>query len=56
MLVLNLNKIRTAEEHFEEVYSPEQFEADPDFRVVVPVALTFDVLARTRSGFAWSAD
>jgi len=44
MLVLNLNKIRTAEEQFEQVYAPEQFGADPDFRVVVPVALTFEVL------------
>ena len=43
MLVLNLNKIRTAKEHFEQVYSPDRFDADPDFRVVVPVALTFEV-------------
>jgi len=48
MLVLNLNRIRTAEEHVEQVYSPGQFEPDPDFRVVVPVALTFDVLKDKR--------
>lgn len=48
MLVLNLSRIRTAEEHFEQVYSPERFEADPDFRVVVPAALTLEVLKDKR--------
>jgi uncharacterized protein len=48
MFVLNLNRIRTAEEHFEQVYSPERFAADPDFRVVVPVALTFEVVGKKK--------
>ena len=43
MLVLNLNKIRTAQERFEQVYSPEQFGTDPDFRVAAPVSLAFDI-------------
>ena len=43
MLLLNLNQIRTAQDRFEQVYRPDQFEADEDFRVVAPVALTFDI-------------
>jgi uncharacterized protein len=43
MLLLNLNKIRTAQDRFEQVYRPDQFEADEDFRVVAPVALAFDI-------------
>src|SRR5258708_6203242 len=43
MLVLNLDRIRTAEERFERVYSPEQLTTDPDFRVVAPVSLAFDI-------------
>src|SRR5439155_3295915 len=43
MLVLNLNKVRAAQERFEQVYSPEQFGADPDFRVAAPVSLAFDI-------------
>jgi uncharacterized protein len=44
MLLLNLNKIRTAQERFEQVYQPETFAADPDtYRVVAPVALAFDI-------------
>ncbi len=43
MLLLNLNKIRTAQERFEQVYAPEQFGADDEFRVVAPTALTFDI-------------
>jgi uncharacterized protein len=39
-----LDRIRTAEEHFEELYPADEFGADPDFRVVVPVALKFDIL------------
>jgi len=34
MLLLNLAKIRTAQDRIEQVYRPEQFEADEDFRVV----------------------
>jgi uncharacterized protein len=43
MLSLNINKIRTAQERFEQVYTPEQFGQEPDFRVVAPIALTFDI-------------
>jgi uncharacterized protein len=43
MLLLNLNKIRTAQDRIEEVYRPDQFEADEDFRVVAPVSLTVDI-------------
>ena len=43
MLSLNLNKIRTAEERFEQVYTPEQFGGDDDFRVAEPIALAFDI-------------
>jgi uncharacterized protein len=43
MLVLNLNKIRTAEERFEQVYTPEQFGPTEDFRVVAPITLGFDI-------------
>ena len=43
MLLLNLNKIRTAQERFEQVYSPEQFGTDDEFRVAAPIALGFDI-------------
>ena len=43
MLVLNLAKIRTAQERFEQVYTPEQFGADEDYRVVAPISLAFDI-------------
>jgi uncharacterized protein len=43
MLLLNLNKIRTAQDRIEQVYRPDQFEADEDFRVVEPVSLAFDI-------------
>ena len=43
MLLLNLNQIRTAHDRFEQVYRPDQFEADEDFRVVAPVSLAFDI-------------
>jgi len=43
MLLLNLNKIRTAQDRFEQVYRPDQFEADEDYRVVEPVSLAFDI-------------
>ena len=43
MLVLNLNRIRAAQERFEQVYTPEEFGADPDFRVAAPVSLAFDI-------------
>jgi len=44
MLLLNLGKIRTTQERFEQVYEPEAFGADPEtYRVVAPVALAFDI-------------
>jgi DUF177 domain-containing protein len=44
MLLLNLKKIRTAQERFEQVYQPEAFAADPDsYRVIAPVTLAFDI-------------
>lgn len=43
MFLLNLSHIRTPESRFERVYAPEQFEAEPDFRVAVPVSLAFDI-------------
>jgi uncharacterized protein len=43
MLLLNLNRIRTAQDRIEQVYRPDQFEIDEDFRVVSPVSLAFDI-------------
>jgi uncharacterized protein len=43
MLLLNLTKIRTAQDRIEQVYRPDQFDADEDFRVVEPVSLAFDI-------------
>jgi uncharacterized protein len=43
MLSLNLNKIRTAQERFEAVYTPEQFGQETDFRIAAPIALAFDI-------------
>src|SRR4029453_90372 len=43
MLLLNLAKIRTAQERFEKVYEPGQLGTDPDFRVAAPVSLAFDI-------------
>ena len=43
MLLLNLNKIRTAHERFDQVYAPEQFGGGDDFRVVSPMTLGFDI-------------
>ena len=43
MLALNLGRIRTAHEHFEQIYQPAALPASDDYRVVSPVALTFDI-------------
>ncbi|MBI4486419.1 MAG: DUF177 domain-containing protein [Acidobacteria bacterium] len=43
MLLLNLKKIRTAHERFEQVYQPDEFAADSTYRIVEPVALAFDI-------------
>jgi len=41
---LDLGKIRTPHERFEQVYPPDAFAADPEsFRIVAPVSLVFDV-------------
>ena len=41
---LDLNRIRTPHERFEQVYPPEAFAPDPEsFRVVAPVSLAFDI-------------
>jgi uncharacterized protein len=41
---LDLSRIRTPHERFEQVYLPEAFAPDPEsFRVVAPVSLTFDI-------------
>jgi uncharacterized protein len=45
MLALDLGRIRTATEHFEQVYKPEAVaggEAD-EYRITAPVSLAFDV-------------
>ena len=43
MLALNLSKIRTAEEHFEQVYQPGSVERTGDYQVIAPVTLAFDI-------------
>src|SRR5262245_8505497 len=43
MLALNLARIRTPHERFEQTYAPEQLESTEDFRVVTPVSLAFDI-------------
>lgn len=44
MLSLNLAKIRTAEEHFEQVYQPEACGSGDDaYTVVTPVSLVVDI-------------
>jgi uncharacterized protein len=49
MLVLDLSRIRTAQERVEQVYPPATFEqAHDDFRVVVPASLQFDIFKDKR--------
>ena len=43
MLALNLARIRTPHERFEQAYAPGQLEASEDFRLVEPVSLAFDI-------------
>jgi DUF177 domain-containing protein len=44
MLALNLNKIRTAHEHFDKVYQPDALGAETDaYRIAEPVHLAFDI-------------
>jgi uncharacterized protein len=42
-MLLDLNKIRVAHEHYDKVYQPDAFAADDAYRVVAPVALAFDI-------------
>ena len=43
-MLLDLSRIRTAQERYEKVYEPGAFAGEPDdFRVVQPVALAFDI-------------
>ena len=43
MLALNLARIRTLHERFEQTYAPGQLDSSEDFRIVEPVALAFDI-------------
>ncbi len=43
MLALNLGRIRTPHERFEQTYAQGQLEASEDFRLVEPVSLAFDI-------------
>ncbi len=44
MLALNLGRIRTARDRFEQVYQPEALDqTHDDFRVVAPVSLVLDI-------------
>jgi uncharacterized protein len=43
MLGLNLSKIRTAHEHFEQVYQSGALERTADYQVEAPVTLAFDI-------------
>lgn len=43
MLLLNLANIRTAQDRIDQVYQPDQFEADEHFRAVEPITLAFDI-------------
>jgi uncharacterized protein len=44
MLALNLAKIRTPHEHFEQVYQPEAVGSEnDDYAIVAPVSLVFDI-------------
>ena len=48
-MFLDLNKIRTAHEHYEKVYGAEVFASvDETFRVAAPVSLAFDILKDKR--------
>ena len=43
MLALNLSKIRTAHEQFEQVYQPGSLGRTDDYQIVAPVRLAFDI-------------
>jgi uncharacterized protein len=42
-MLLDLSKIRTPHEHYEQVYRPEAFPADSAYTVAAPVDLAFDI-------------
>jgi uncharacterized protein len=42
-MLLDLSKIRTPHEHYENVVEPAAFKPDADYTVVAPVRLTFDI-------------
>ena len=42
-MLLDLSKIRTAHERYEKVYAADAFTAQPEYRIVEPVALAFDI-------------
>ncbi len=42
-MLLDLTRIRTADEHYDRTYAPGQFPADDDYMIVEPVRLTFDI-------------
>jgi uncharacterized protein len=42
-MLLDLTKIRTAHEHYENVLEPSGFKSDDEYRIVKPVTLAFDI-------------
>ena len=50
-MLLDLSRIRTPHEHFEQVYPADAFAADrEDFRVAAPVSLAFDIFKDAGQG------
>ena len=43
MLTLDLNRIRTAQERFERIYRSDELPKEPDYSLVEPVALAFEI-------------
>ena len=41
--MLDLSKIRTPHEHYENVFEPAAFKRDDDYRIAAPVNLAFDI-------------
>jgi uncharacterized protein len=42
-MLLDLSRIRTPREHFEKLYPPDAFAGPEAFRVVAPIALSFEI-------------
>jgi uncharacterized protein len=42
-MLLDLSKIRTADEHYEKVYPADAFKAQGEYRIAEPVSLAFDI-------------